>query len=78
MLQETAFVIESIIAEFRGAAGLDIDGIHLFKSTEAVDAHWATASKHLNCMQVVDVFAVTVCHYKTSQTCMAKFQRTPE
>lgn len=52
MLQETASVMESIIAEFRGPAGLDIDGIHLFKSTEAVDAHWATASKHLSCMQV--------------------------
>ncbi|KAE8277226.1 hypothetical protein D5F01_LYC24924 [Larimichthys crocea] len=48
---ETALVIESIIAEFRGPAGLDIDGIHLFKSTEAVDAHWTTASKHLSCMQ---------------------------
>ncbi|TKS64932.1 LINE-1 retrotransposable element ORF1 protein [Collichthys lucidus] len=49
---ETALVIESIIAEFRGPAGLDIDGIHLFKSTEAVDAHWTIASKHLCCMQV--------------------------
>ncbi|XP_059211541.1 uncharacterized protein LOC131990158 [Centropristis striata] len=49
--QESALVIESIIAEFRGPAGLDIDGIHLFKSTEAVDAHWATASKYLGCMQ---------------------------
>lgn len=52
MLQETASGIESIIAEFKGPAGLDIDGIHLFKSTEAVDAHRATASKHLSCMQV--------------------------
>lgn len=32
-------VTESIIAEFRGPAGLDIDGIHLFKSTEAVDLY---------------------------------------
>ncbi|CAL8324430.1 unnamed protein product [Merluccius merluccius] len=46
---ETAMVMESILAEFRGPAGLDIDGIHLFKSPEAVDAHWA--SKHLSCMQ---------------------------
>lgn len=52
MLQETASVIESIIAEFKGPAGLDIDGIHLFKLTEAVDAHWAISSKHLSCMQV--------------------------
>lgn len=52
MLQETASGMESIIAEFKGPAGLDIDGIHLFKSTEAVDAHRATASKHLSCMQV--------------------------
>ncbi|XP_073727877.1 uncharacterized protein [Misgurnus anguillicaudatus] len=42
---------ESILAEFRVPAGLDIDGIHLFKSPEAVDAHWAVASKHLSCMQ---------------------------
>ncbi|XP_059183512.1 uncharacterized protein LOC131962582 [Centropristis striata] len=48
---ESALVIEAIIAEFGGPAGLDIDGIPLFKSTEAVDAHWATASKHLGCMQ---------------------------
>ena len=45
-------VMESILAEFRGPAGLDIDGIHLFKSPEAVDAHWVVASKHLSCMQV--------------------------
>lgn len=45
-------MIESIIAEFKGPAGLDIDGIHLFKLTEAVDAHWAISSKHLSCMQV--------------------------
>ncbi|KAM8725844.1 uncharacterized protein AB9X84_002520 [Acanthopagrus schlegelii] len=51
-VDETASVIKSIIAEFKETAGLDIDGIHLFKSTEAVDAHWATASKHLSCMQV--------------------------
>ncbi|KAL2080692.1 hypothetical protein ACEWY4_024485 [Coilia grayii] len=49
--QETAMVVESILTELRGPAGLDIDGIHLFKSTEAVDAHWAVASKHLSCMQ---------------------------
>eukprot|EP00058_Branchiostoma_floridae_P002219 XP_002587707.1 hypothetical protein BRAFLDRAFT_94610 [Branchiostoma floridae] len=48
---ETASVVEAIIAEFSGAAGLDIDGIPLFKSAEAVDHHWATASKHLSCMQ---------------------------
>ena len=40
------------MAEFKGPAGLDVDGIPLFKSPEAVDSHWATASKHLNCMQV--------------------------
>ncbi|XP_052459093.1 uncharacterized protein LOC128017688 [Carassius gibelio] len=49
--KETALVIESILAEFQGPAGLDIDGIHLFKSPEAVDAHWVVASKHLSCMQ---------------------------
>lgn len=52
MLQETAWAIESIITEFKGPAGLDIDGIHLFKSAQAVDFHWANASKHLSCMQV--------------------------
>ncbi|XDV26692.1 hypothetical protein PO909_030333, partial [Leuciscus waleckii] len=49
--QETASAIESIITEFKGPAGLDIDGIHLIKSAQAVDSHWATASKHLSCMQ---------------------------
>ncbi|XP_063743783.1 uncharacterized protein LOC134867272 isoform X2 [Eleginops maclovinus] len=50
-VEETASVVEAIIAEFKGPAGLDIDGIHLFKSAEAVDAHWENASKHLSCMQ---------------------------
>ncbi|XP_043980688.1 uncharacterized protein LOC122835588 [Gambusia affinis] len=50
-VEETASAIESIITELKGPAGLDIDGIHLFKSAQAVDAHWATASKHLSCMQ---------------------------
>ncbi|RXN13747.1 hypothetical protein ROHU_009480 [Labeo rohita] len=50
-VEETASAIESIITEFKGPAGLDIDGIHLFKSAQAVDSHWATASKHLSCMQ---------------------------
>ncbi|PIK38273.1 hypothetical protein BSL78_24893 [Apostichopus japonicus] len=48
---ESACAIEAILQEFKGPAGLDIDGIPLFKSTEAVDAQWATASKHLSCMQ---------------------------
>lgn len=61
MLQETASTIESIIAELKGPAGLDIDGIHLFKSTQAVDAHWATASKHLGCMQVSKCFRTYHC-----------------
>ncbi|XP_073718294.1 uncharacterized protein [Misgurnus anguillicaudatus] len=50
-VEETASAIESIITEFKGPAGLDIDGIHLFKSAQAVDSHWAIASKHLSCMQ---------------------------
>lgn len=52
VLQETALVIESILAEFQGPASLDIDGIYLFKSPEAVDANWAVASKHLSCIKV--------------------------
>ncbi|XP_052456825.1 uncharacterized protein LOC128016394 [Carassius gibelio] len=50
-VEETASAIESIITEFNGPAGLDIDGIHLFKSAQAVNSHRATASKHLSCMQ---------------------------
>ncbi|XP_066285538.1 uncharacterized protein [Branchiostoma lanceolatum] len=50
-VEETASVVEDIIAEFKGPGGLDIDGIHLFKSLDAVDAHWSIASKHLCCMQ---------------------------
>ena len=51
VLQETAAVVDLILEGFKGRAGLDIDGIPLFKSSDAVDAHWATASKHLGCMQ---------------------------
>ncbi|KAL2101687.1 hypothetical protein ACEWY4_003448 [Coilia grayii] len=51
-VEETAAAVHAIIEEFKGPAGLDIDGIHLFKSSDTVDAHWATASKHLGCMQV--------------------------
>ena len=51
-VQESACAIEHILTEFKGPAGLDIDGIPLFKSPEAVDAHWTTARKHLSCMQV--------------------------
>eukprot|EP00057_Strongylocentrotus_purpuratus_P015139 XP_011669613.1 PREDICTED: uncharacterized protein LOC105440781 [Strongylocentrotus purpuratus] len=50
-VQESAAAVEHILSELKGPAGLDIDGIPLFKSIEAVDAHWATASKHLSCMQ---------------------------
>ncbi|PIK38265.1 hypothetical protein BSL78_24885 [Apostichopus japonicus] len=53
-VEESACAIEAILQEFKGPAGLDIDGIPLFKSTEAVDAQWATASKHLSCMQSGD------------------------
>lgn len=64
MLQETASAVEFIIAEFKGPAGLDFDGIHLFKSTEAVDSHWATASKYLGCMQVGSFVrsVLIICH----------------
>ena len=51
-VQESAAAIQHIIQEFKGRAGLDSDGIPLFKSEEAVDAHWTNASKHLSCMQV--------------------------
>ncbi|XP_078598011.1 LOW QUALITY PROTEIN: uncharacterized protein LOC144874060 [Branchiostoma floridae x Branchiostoma japonicum] len=50
-VEETASVVEAIIAEFGGPAGLDIDGIHLYKTADAVQECWATASKHLSCMQ---------------------------
>ncbi|XP_071957785.1 uncharacterized protein [Antedon mediterranea] len=50
-VEVSAVTIEVILQEFKGPAGLDIDGVHLFKSLEAVDAYWATASKHLSCMQ---------------------------
>ncbi|XP_053722192.1 uncharacterized protein LOC128759342 [Synchiropus splendidus] len=50
-VEETASAVDAVIADFKGPAGLDIDGIHLFKSTEAVDSHWLTASRHFGCMQ---------------------------
>lgn len=52
MFQETACAVERILEEFKGPAGLDVDGISLFKSNEAVDFQWAIGSKHLSCMQV--------------------------
>ena len=52
ILQESASAVEAILLQFKGPVGLDIDGIPLFKSHEAVDNHWNTASKHLGCMQV--------------------------
>lgn len=61
VLQETAAAVHAIVEEFKGPAGLDIDGIHLFKSSDAVDGHWATASKHLGCMQVGS-FSVLLTH----------------
>ncbi|CAH1240864.1 Hypp6136 [Branchiostoma lanceolatum] len=39
-VEETASVVEATSAELKGPAGLDIDGIHLFKFLDAVDAHW--------------------------------------
>lgn len=74
MLQETAAAVDSIIEEFKGPAGLDIDGIHLFKSSDAVDVHWATASRHIGCMQVGSlVFVLTHTHV---WPCLPKFRQT--
>ncbi|XP_013407000.1 uncharacterized protein LOC106171268 [Lingula anatina] len=50
-VEATVCAVEAIIDEFKGPAGLDVDGIPLFKSHEAVDIHWARSSQHINCLQ---------------------------
>ncbi|XP_024153930.2 uncharacterized protein LOC112162354, partial [Oryzias melastigma] len=50
-VENSAVAVEFILEQFKGPAGLDIDGIPLFKDDAAVNSHWATASKHLSCMQ---------------------------
>ena len=44
--------VEAVLVEFKGPAGLDTEGIPLFKSDEDVDMHWANAIQHLECIQV--------------------------
>ena len=58
--QESANAVQAILEEFKGPAGLDIDGIPLFKSEAALDDHWNTASKHLSCMQVILCYVSSV------------------
>ena len=55
VFQVTVNAVEAILEEFKGPAGLDIDGIHLFKTSQAVDMHWTVASKHIACMQVSEI-----------------------
>ncbi|KAF6733661.1 hypothetical protein FQA47_015382 [Oryzias melastigma] len=50
-VENSAVAVEFILERFKGPAGLDIDGIPLLKDDAAVNSHWATASKHLSCMQ---------------------------
>ncbi|XP_033120856.1 uncharacterized protein LOC117119980 [Anneissia japonica] len=50
-VEESVCSIEAILKQFKGPAGLDVDGIPLFKSSEAVDAYWKKTSKHISCMQ---------------------------
>lgn len=52
VFQSSAVAVEFILEQFKGPAGLDIDGTPLFKDKAAVNSHWATASRHLSCMQV--------------------------
>ena len=47
----TFAAVERLLNELKGPAGLDSEGIPLFKSHKVVDEHWAIAQTHLSCMQ---------------------------
>lgn len=49
--QETFRLVNNAIEQLKGDAGLDDNGISLFKSPEAIDEVWAAQQKHLECIQ---------------------------
>ncbi|XP_048881499.1 uncharacterized protein LOC125748878 [Brienomyrus brachyistius] len=49
--QETFQLIQLAIEELKGPAGLDENGVSLFKTPEAIDEIWAEQQRHLECIQ---------------------------
>ncbi|XP_076841988.1 uncharacterized protein LOC143486080 [Brachyhypopomus gauderio] len=49
--QETFRLIHLAIEELKGPAGLDENGVSLFKTPEAIDEMWAAQQRHLECIQ---------------------------
>uniref|UniRef100_A0A1A8SMJ0 Uncharacterized protein n=1 Tax=Nothobranchius rachovii TaxID=451742 RepID=A0A1A8SMJ0_9TELE len=49
--QETFRLIQHVIEELKGPAGLDESGVSLFKSPAAIDEMWAAQQRHLECIQ---------------------------
>ncbi|XP_017564809.1 uncharacterized protein LOC108434293 isoform X2 [Pygocentrus nattereri] len=49
--QETFRLVHLAIEELKGPAGLDENGVSLFKTPEAIDEMWAAQQRHLECIQ---------------------------
>ncbi|XP_034031982.1 uncharacterized protein LOC117515509 [Thalassophryne amazonica] len=49
--QETFRLIHLAIEELKGPAGLDENGVSLFKTSKAIDEMWAVQQRHLECIQ---------------------------
>ncbi|XP_039453959.1 uncharacterized protein LOC116324518 [Oreochromis aureus] len=49
--QETFWLIQLVIEELKGPAGLDERGATLFKTPGAIDEMWAAQQRHLECIQ---------------------------
>ena len=58
--QKTFTIVQDVIEELKGEAGLDENGFSLFTSNEDIDHVWALQQKHLECIQVS--FPQHVCH----------------
>ncbi|KAL7826271.1 hypothetical protein SRHO_G00340090 [Serrasalmus rhombeus] len=50
-VQETFRLVHLAIEELKGPAGLDENGVSLFKTPEAIDEMWAAQQRHLECIQ---------------------------
>ncbi|XP_049334369.1 uncharacterized protein LOC111194625 [Astyanax mexicanus] len=49
--QETFRLVHLAIEELKGPAGLDENGVSLFKTPEVIDEVWAAQQRHLECLQ---------------------------
>lgn len=44
-------LVSLVVEQMKGLAGLDENGISLFKSEQAIDEVWEAQQHHLECMQ---------------------------